>query len=842
MLLILIPYLIFIGVVGAAEITSYRQAARVVRTESRAIANSYSETIAQRMFSHLDELAYVAGNLAQYGVVSGTLKPGSADAINTLIDDHNDLAAVNVLNASGTKIIWSTTKQASSKPIETLNEFVPWFDNPNMLVGKPAFASRFDSYIIATRFRATANHTALFYIASPYYLKDLLASTLVSNRRDITVNFGSGTNLHALVGHTSINYTPRIKYAQTGTLGVQLNYITAIPGSPWSVEIYWPSSVVTNEWVSQGFLRWALETLGLLLIIATTSIIYFGFKAERRRTTLRQLHSDIDRLGFSEQPSLSAFYAAIGSLIGELPGINSVAFSSRRGNTSVKYLDNPAESSPHDLLESSPEQELLDERLGITNTLNRDNLDELLASAQFVTNNGSATPETISRAHQGLTILPIATLSDIELLLLIDQQSPQRRLHWNFDQLREIANEVAATVTLVSTRLRNRRLESLYRAIMGEGEVVLEAQSSQEMLANTCVRLIDRTSFNAACIGSFDSKGLLNIVAAAGEGIENLSQLQLTLTGPTAGSLIARSWNSRQIVFNNDHLSDPQVASWREFLASNHWHAAAALPIVTNSNLLAILVVVSREKEIFDPETLDLCQKVVSLLGKGLEEFDLKTQLDQVVARESMLARRDPLTGLPNRLAFQERLAEAQARSDRSNQALAVGVLDLDDFKQVNDKYGHIAGDELLRIFGTRLRKAMRTTDLVARMGGDEFVILIEAIHSPEELSVALSRLEVAIKEPFQLETFGEITLNMSLGVALYPTDGDGTDLLLRRADAALYEAKAIKSSRATWWLRWRSNSETRREQLTSPSMDTANKLTSFSVNLESHFYKQSSE
>ena len=817
MLLILIPYLIFIAVVGVAEVASYRQAARVVRTESRAIANSYSETIAQRMFTHLDELAYIAGNLAQYGVVSGTLKTGSANGINNLIADHNDLAAVNVVNASSTTIVWSTTSQPTNHPIETLNEFVSWFDNPNMLVGKPTFATRFNSYIIATRFRATSDHTVLFYIASPYYLKDLLASTLVSDRRDITVNFGSGTNLHALVSHTSINYKPRFKYALTGALGVPLSYTTAIPGSTWSVDIYWPSSVVTNEWISQGFLRWALEALGLLMIIAATSIIYFGFKAERRRTALRQLHSEIDRLGLSEQPSLSAFYAAVGSLIGALPGIDSVAFATRRSNDSVNYLGNPSAQSPYEVLESSTKPALLIDSGDTAPTCSSDSLDELLVSAQFVASNGSTKPVNIAGDNQGWSILSIATLSDIELYLLICQQSTKRRWHWKFDQLRDIANEVSATVSLVSTRLRNRRLESLYRAIMGEGEVVLEAQSSHEMLVSTCARLIDQTSFNATCIGNFDSRGLLHIVAAAGEGIENLRQLQFTLTGPNAGSLMARAWNSRQVIFNNDHLSDPQVASWVEFLSNNHWHAAAALPIFTNSDLLAVLVVVSPEKDIFDPETLALCQRVVSLLGKGLEEFDLKTQLDQVIARESTLARRDPLTGLANRLAFSERLAEAQARSDRSNQALAVGVLDLDNFKQVNDKYGHIAGDELLKIFGTRLRKAMRSTDLVARLGGDEFVVLVEAIHSPDELSVALSRLEVVIKEPFELKTFGEISLNMSLGIALYPDDGAETDLLLRRADTALYEAKAIKSSRATWWLRWGLSSETSREQPTSP-------------------------
>ncbi|WP_423855923.1 bifunctional diguanylate cyclase/phosphodiesterase [Acidithiobacillus sulfuriphilus] len=152
-------------------------------------------------------------------------------------------------------------------------------------------------------------------------------------------------------------------------------------------------------------------------------------------------------------------------------------------------------------------------------------------------------------------------------------------------------------------------------------------------------------------------------------------------------------------------------------------------------------------------------------------------------------ATHDVLTGLPNRDGLRLVFDQAIARSDRQERLLAVGFLDLDDFKPVNDAYGHAAGDDLLKEMARRLQAAVRRTDTVARLGGDEFVLLLENLRGVDELDQVLARLQAAIAQPFLIK--GEaIRIQASLGLSIHPFDEGDADLLLRHADQAMYAAK----------------------------------------------------
>jgi diguanylate cyclase (GGDEF)-like protein len=147
----------------------------------------------------------------------------------------------------------------------------------------------------------------------------------------------------------------------------------------------------------------------------------------------------------------------------------------------------------------------------------------------------------------------------------------------------------------------------------------------------------------------------------------------------------------------------------------------------------------------------------------------------------------DPLTGLPNRARLAERLDSALGRRDAE-----VGLLfvDLDDFKQVNDTLGHDAGDELLRQVGGRFGGCLREGDTLARMGGDEFIVLVPDVTRDKATQVA-QRLEISLTEPFTLAK-GKVTVKASIGVATGAAGRSTPDTLLREADAAMYRAKAI--------------------------------------------------
>ncbi len=167
---------------------------------------------------------------------------------------------------------------------------------------------------------------------------------------------------------------------------------------------------------------------------------------------------------------------------------------------------------------------------------------------------------------------------------------------------------------------------------------------------------------------------------------------------------------------------------------------------------------------------------------------------------EQTLAERathDALTGLPNREGLRLLLEQSLARAERQERLLAVGFLDLDAFKPVNDTYGHVTGDALLREMGHRLRDTVRQSDTVARLGGDEFVLVLENLRSMEELEQVLARFQEEISRPF-LAGAKAVHLQASLGLTVYPFDGEDADLLLRHADQAMYAAKK-RTGREGW-------------------------------------------
>jgi diguanylate cyclase (GGDEF)-like protein len=165
-----------------------------------------------------------------------------------------------------------------------------------------------------------------------------------------------------------------------------------------------------------------------------------------------------------------------------------------------------------------------------------------------------------------------------------------------------------------------------------------------------------------------------------------------------------------------------------------------------------------------------------------------KRQRGEAAAREH--ARLDPLTGLPNRRALFERLSSALSAAGRHDQQFALLYLDLDGFKQVNDRLGHMAGDELLKLVGARISSQIRGEDLVARFGGDEFVIAPLFMREPNDANVVAAKLLRAVGQPYALGA-GTATISVSIGVAVYPEHGTSAESLLSVADAALYRAKA---------------------------------------------------
>jgi diguanylate cyclase (GGDEF)-like protein len=168
----------------------------------------------------------------------------------------------------------------------------------------------------------------------------------------------------------------------------------------------------------------------------------------------------------------------------------------------------------------------------------------------------------------------------------------------------------------------------------------------------------------------------------------------------------------------------------------------------------------------------------------------LNERLQSELASARHAAQHDGLTGLPNRAQFTERLELEVKRSKRTGESFALMYIDLDGFKQVNDTLGHQYGDELLAAFSGRLGDIVRESDLAARVGGDEFAIILPTIDTLEGLEQFAQRLKIAIREPYEVQG-RDTCLNASIGMALFPDDAHDLDDLIRVVDLRMYEDKS---------------------------------------------------
>ncbi|HEY6871828.1 MAG TPA: EAL domain-containing protein [Geobacteraceae bacterium] len=169
------------------------------------------------------------------------------------------------------------------------------------------------------------------------------------------------------------------------------------------------------------------------------------------------------------------------------------------------------------------------------------------------------------------------------------------------------------------------------------------------------------------------------------------------------------------------------------------------------------------------------------------EDITGRKEAEQKIYR---LAYYDPLTGLPNRRMFMDRLHQALAFAHREERKLALVFLDLDNFKDINDTQGHDFGDKLLRLVAQRLSSAMRESDTLSRFGGDEFVMVLNSVSCQESAAAAAQRIISRFDQPFVIEG-RQVYSSVSIGIALYPDDGTDTESLFRCADSAMYHAKS---------------------------------------------------
>jgi diguanylate cyclase (GGDEF)-like protein len=220
------------------------------------------------------------------------------------------------------------------------------------------------------------------------------------------------------------------------------------------------------------------------------------------------------------------------------------------------------------------------------------------------------------------------------------------------------------------------------------------------------------------------------------------------------------------------YLNDP-----RKFSTLN---AALAVPVEGVQSVVAVLALYRAQRDSFTSDHLRILQALSSKLGLAIENA-LRYRQAEVSAVT------DYLTGLPNARSLFLKLNEEVSRCRAAEMPLTVVVCDLDNFKSINDEYGHLEGNRVLKTLAQALRRNCRETDHVARMGGDEFVVIFPGLGGPEA-GIRIDRLRRTVVQQAQAET--RLPLSMSTGAAQFPLDGESTEELLAAADRIMYTAK----------------------------------------------------
>ena len=211
-------------------------------------------------------------------------------------------------------------------------------------------------------------------------------------------------------------------------------------------------------------------------------------------------------------------------------------------------------------------------------------------------------------------------------------------------------------------------------------------------------------------------------------------------------------------------------------------HSIFAFPIVVGEEFYGVIELFGREARQPDPGLVAAVQTIGSQIGQFMARKAAEQNL-------RFFASHDPLTGLSNRTMFNDRLHQALAQAARFERSLALLFIDLDGFKDVNDTHGHTVGDVLLAELANRLRASLREGDVIGRMGGDEFVVLIEEFTEAGQVSEVAKKLLDTVSRPFTLQG-RDCHVTASLGISIYPDDGKDADTLIKNADMAMYLVK----------------------------------------------------
>lgn len=364
----------------------------------------------------------------------------------------------------------------------------------------------------------------------------------------------------------------------------------------------------------------------------------------------------------------------------------------------------------------------------------------------------------------------------------------------SFERDESIRPEMALAekiATIAGIAIRNAQLMASTRAELSRSRALSELGSSLSTISDpyadtdaVCRKLLDTIDINYAVFVVVKEQGALESYVAWGKSDHEVTRLFLLpdeLVSETICAWCCQTGEEAFISRNQlDHRESSRIHVMRDEM---NYGSTCCIPVRYAGKIFGALSIVrDRERSDFDEGEINVFRTVINQLSAALERHDLYSALQHQASHDS-------LTMLPNRRQFEDELNAYLGSSQDCDAEGAVVFMDLDGFKLVNDTLGHAVGDELLKLVAYRLKKCLSPGQLLARMGGDEFAVIVKNAQSLEyavELSTCLLQ---SLSRPFDIGG-SSLNVGISMGICRFPEDGTTVDDLLRKADVAMYQAK----------------------------------------------------
>ncbi len=343
----------------------------------------------------------------------------------------------------------------------------------------------------------------------------------------------------------------------------------------------------------------------------------------------------------------------------------------------------------------------------------------------------------------------------------------------------------------------------VYRFIHRTGREIISEFESPDFFTVIFKKLARLIKTDYFCIGTYSSNTLKMDIFSSKYDIH---KSEITETIETNSSCFIYALKNRKNVYTGNCKKDLKQYVNTRYSLDNidvNINSALIIPLVFNDQVQGEAALLDRKKNAFPfirkylflsiSKYITIALKNRKLINRNRELLSCieedKNKILKAKQEVEYLAQHDPLTNLPNRLYLNEFLNQAIKKSNRTGKKLAVIFIDMDNFKEANDTYGHQTGDKVLIAAANRFKNLLRESDIVIRFGGDEFIIILEDINSNDDVKQVTGKILSTCTSPVLTET-ADLSLSFSIGISIYPDNGSSADELIRKADIALYNVK----------------------------------------------------